>query len=131
MDTRLRKSIEQYRTIVDHARQLESLLSAGEPERLHEYTARLNELQKDAGRNDQVLLDEIAQDSARWQAHPLFIERAQLLKQIMEMNDLLLPRIRGIMSVTVAELAQLKDGREAVAGYYPAAPKAKGSLGVG
>lgn len=131
MDTRLRKSTVQYRTIIEHALQLDGLLSNGDPELLTEYTARLNELQQEAGLNDQPLIDEITQNLVHWQTNPLFQERMQLLKQIMEMNALLLPRIHGMMSVTAAELAQLKDGKVAVSGYHPTSPRPKGSLGVG
>lgn len=132
IESRLRKSIEQYRRVVEHAEQLEGLLSGGEPEELKSYTARLNELQAEAGLHDQQLLAEMARDIDAWKASPLFTERMQLLKQIMEMNDLLLPRVRGMMSVTAAELAQLKGGRAAVAGYRPVAKPPRGSLrGIG
>jgi hypothetical protein len=125
MDKRLQTSIEQYRRILEHARQLDQLLSEGKPEELRSYTARLQAMQEDAGLNDRELVAEIARDAERWQARPLFHERMQLLKQIVEMNDLLLPRIRGMMSVTAAELAQLKEGRAAVSGYHqtPARPQ--------
>lgn len=131
MDARLQKSIEQYRRIIEHAQQLDPLLAKGDPGQLQDYVARLQALQDEAGLSDRELLAEIAQDSARWQVHPLFRQRTQLLEQIVEMNDLLLPRVRGMMSVTAAELAQLKDGRVAVSGYHPAALRTKGSLGVG
>ena len=131
IDVALKESIQQYRQVIEHAQQLEQLLALGNPEKLREYTAQLQLLQDEAGLNDRELLAEIAQDSARWQAHPLFRQRTQLLEQIVEMNDLLLPRVRGMMSVTAAELAQLKDGRVAVSGYHPAALRTKGSLGVG
>ena len=131
MTDRLQKSISQYREIVEHAQKLEGLLRNNEPELIVEYTTRLNQLQAEAGLNDQVLLEDVGHDSTRWQSHPLFLERTQLLEQIMQMNDLLLPRIHGMMSVTASEIAQLKDGRVAVSGYHPAKPKTKGSLGVG
>ena len=116
-EARLHKSVEQYRAILAHARQLDALLSRGESELLTQYTERLIQLQQDAGLNDQPLLEEIAQDSACWQASPLLQERTQLLKQIKEMNDLLLPRVHGMMAVAAAELTQLKEGRVAVSGY--------------
>ena len=117
-DVYLKTSIQQYRMILNHAKQLDALLTKGEPELLTNYIARLNELQGEAGLNDQPMLVEMARDSASWQAHPLFQERMQLLEQIVEMNHLLLPRARGMMAVTVAELTQLKDGRVAVSGYH-------------
>ncbi|SHJ68368.1 hypothetical protein SAMN02745165_02942 [Malonomonas rubra DSM 5091] len=132
MDILLEKSLDQYRQIIEHAGQLEQLLSNGDPEQLRQYTMRLNQLQEEAGLHDQQLLAEIARDSARWQAHPLFQQRMQLLEQIMEMNNLLLPRIHGMMAVTGAELAQLKEGRTALSGYHPNAGRPKKSIrGVG
>jgi len=132
MDALLQKSIEQYRRIIDHAQQLDQLLSTGNAQLLRDYTAKLQALQEEAGLNDRQLLDELGSTDKRWQSHPLFAERMQLLKQIVEMNNLLLPRIHGMMSVTAAELAQIKGGRVAVAGYYPAAFRPRGSVrGVG
>ena len=132
MTERLQESIAKYRQIVDHAQQLERLLAEGNPELLQEYTARMNELQGEAGLHDRDLLAEMALDSTRWQAHPLFQQRMQLLEQIVDMNNLLLPRIHGMMSVAAAELSQLKDGRVAVSGYHPDAGRPNKSIrGVG
>ena len=132
MNARLQKSIDQYRQILAHAQRLEGLLSKGEPEQLQAYTTELRELQEKADLYDRELLTEMARDTERWQAHPLFQERMQLLRQIVEMNNLLLPRIRGMMSVTAAELEQIKDGRIAVAGYYPTASRTGGATrGIG
>jgi len=124
----LQNSIDQYQEILAHAGQLEELLSKGNPELLQKYTERLQQLQAEAGLHDGKLLDKLASDPECWQNHPLFVERTQLLKQIVEMNNLLLPRIRGMMSVTAAELAQIKDGRVAVAGYHSPGSRPKGSV---
>ena len=132
VDVYLKTSVQQYRAILDHADQLEGLLGKGDPEKLSEYTARLNELQEEAGLNDRELLAEIARDSTGRQTHPLFRERMQLLEQIVEMNHLLLPRVRGMMAVTTAELTQLKEGRAAVSGYHQVPARSKKSIrGVG
>jgi len=131
-DLLLQKSIAQYREVLEHTQELEALLATGDPELLQRYTARLNELQQEAGLHDQQLLAEIARDRAHWQAHPLFQQRVQLLEQIVEMNNLLLPRIHGMMAVTGSELAQLKEGRTALSGYHPNAGRPKKSIrGVG
>ena len=132
MEACLQESIAQYQVILDHVKQLEGLLRNSKPEEIEAYTVRLNELQHEAGLNDHDLLAEIARDAAAWKAHPLFQQRMQLLEQIMEMNNLLLPRIHGMMAVTGAELAQLKDGRTAISGYHPNASRPKKSIrGVG
>lgn len=128
----LQRSVEQYRRLFAHAKQLEQLLSKNNPEQVQQHAARLNELQAEAAEHDKQLLAQIEQDTQRWQSHPLFQERQQLLEQIVNLNNLILPRIRGMMSVTAAELGQLKNGRTAFSGYHPEAGRPKKSTrGVG
>ncbi len=118
METCLKKSIEQYRQIIAHAGQLDHLLLKSDPDELQSYTARLQELQDEAGLNDRIFLEVFPHNSTYWQNHPLFLERSRLLEKIVELNYLLLPRIRGMMAVTANELKQIKGGRVAVAGYH-------------
>ncbi len=132
METCLRKSIEQYRRIIAHAGQLDHLLQKSDPDELQSYTLKLQELQDEAGLNDRVFLEVFPRNSTYWQNHPLFIERTNLLEKIVELNHLLLPRIRGMMAVTANELSQIKSGRVAVAGYHQApARKKQFARGVG
>ncbi len=118
MEVILKQSIEQYRVIMSHARHLESLLKKADPAALQHYTERLQQLQDEASENDERVFELYAGDSEYWKQHPLFIERNELLEQIVELNHLLLPRIRGIMAVVASELAQIKSGRTIVAGYH-------------
>ncbi len=132
METCLRKSIEQYRQIIAHAGQLDHLLQKSDPDELQSYTVKLQELQDEAGLNDRVFLEVFPRNSTYWQEHPLFIERTRLLEKIVELNYLLLPRIRGMMAVTANELTQIKSGRVAVAGYHQApAPRKQFARGIG
>ena len=119
----LQKSIDQYRLIIEHAQQLKQLLSKGEPERLHQYITRLNELQAAAEFNDRDLLEELTRDPDRWHAHPLFLQRRRLLEQVVEMNSGQLLVAQGMTSVIAAELTELKGGRQAVSGYGAAFKK--------
>jgi hypothetical protein len=132
MEQCLNTSIEQYRDIIAHARHLEALLTDADPVALQFYTERLQQLQDDAGVNDERLFELYATDSEYWKEHPLFIERNELLEQIVELNHLLLPRIRGIMAVIANELSQIKSGRAAVAGYHrPVTSLPAAARGVG
>ena len=132
METCLKKSIEQYRQIIDHAGQLDDLLLKSDPDKLQSYTTRLQELQDEANLNDRIFLEVFPHTSTYWQDHPLFIERARLLEKIVELNHLLLPRIRGMMAVTAHELTQIRGGRVAVAGYHQApAQRKQFARGVG
>lgn len=118
MEQCLRTSIEQYRVIIDHAQRLDALLQEADPATLNSYTERLQQLQDEASLNDERVFDLYSSNTDYWKQHPLFVERAEMLDQIVELNRLLLPRIRGIMAVVASELAQIKSGRTAVAGYY-------------
>ncbi len=132
METCLKKSIEHYQRIVDHAHQLEKLLGKADPEELRSYTARLHELQDEAIQTDRVFYELFSRNSDDWRDHPLFLERSELIEQIVKMNHLLLPRIRGMMAVAAHEISQIKGGRVAMAGYHqPTSKSRKGTRGVG
>ncbi len=118
MEEMLERSVEQYQQIIDHIHQLNVLLKDAEPAELHAYTTRLQQLQDAASRNDQQLIAQVTDNAEQFSEHPLFDERAQLLEEIVTMNRMLLPKIRGIMAVVASELAQIKSGRQAVAGYH-------------
>lgn len=132
METCIQKSIEQYRRIIAHAQHLEKLLHTADPEELRTYTARLQELQEEASLNDRVFYELFSRDSAAWCNHPLFLERSELIEQIVKMNQLLLPRIRGMMAVAAHEISQIKGGRVAMAGYHqPTLRNRKVPRGIG
>ena len=132
MEKCLEKSIEYYRRIVEHAHQLEKLLGKADPEELRSYTARLHELQAEAIQTDRVFNELFSRDSKAWSDHPLVAERSELIEQIVKMNHLLLPRIRGMMAVAAHEISQIKGGRVAMAGYHqPSSRKSKGTRSVG
>ena len=132
MEKCLEKSVEQYRKIVAHANQLEKLLKNADPEVLRQYTQKLHELQDEAIQRDRVFNELFLSHKDTYRNHPLFQERSELIEQIVKMNHLLLPRIRGMMAVAAHEISQIKGGRVAMAGYHqPSLQKRKGTRIVG
>ena len=127
----LTHSISQYRELLQHAERLHDLLVSCPPERLSEQAARLSKLQQAAGQHDEQLLPLLATDAPHWQKHELFLARQGFVESILELNKLLLPRIRGMMAVASAELEQLRGGRVALAGYAAPSRERKGLRGVG
>jgi len=123
MEACIQKSIDQYRKIIAHGTQLDSLLLKSDPEELQNYTVKLQKMQDEAGLHDKLFMELFSRDTAYWYSHPLFIERTHLLEKIVKLNHLLLPKIRAIMAVTANELTQIKGGRVAVAGYHHAPVK--------
>ena len=124
-------SVEQYRELQQHAEKLLKILSDCEYSQVHEHAARLQELQAAASQQDESLLPLLLGELPAWEAHPLYRMRLGFVTSILELNELLLPKIRAMMAVTSAEIEQLQCGRTVVAGY--ALPKAdrRGSRGVG
>lgn len=49
--------------------------------------------------------------------YPLFEKRLKVISEVKQMNDLLLPKISGIMSLISHEIGELKGGRNAISGY--------------
>lgn len=132
MEACLKKSIEQYGRIIDHAGQLDHLLEKSDPDELRAYTLRLQELQDEASLHDRVFHELFPHHSTDWKEHPLFMERSRLLEKIVELNHLLLPRIRGMMAMTAHELTQIKNGRTAMTGYQQTEPRRSRSVrGIG
>ncbi|MFN2257849.1 MAG: hypothetical protein ABR516_05165 [Desulfuromonadaceae bacterium] len=52
-----------------------------------------------------------------FRAYPLFEKRLKIISEVKQMNDLLLPKISGIMSLISHEIGELKGGRNAISGY--------------
>jgi len=115
----LKTSMQQYRAILEHARQLENILTRGADDvgQLTAYSERLQQLQQTAGLFDHDLLVSMSRNIAPWRVHPLFDERLQLQQQIVELNEMLLPRVYARKAMLGAELEQLKKGSQAVSGY--------------
>jgi len=119
MELELKTSVQHYREILEHAQNLEAILDQGaeDADQLLAYCERLQQLQQTAGLFDHDLLVSMSRNIAPWRVHPLFDERLQLQQQIVELNEMLLPRVYARKAMLGAELEQLKKGSQAVSGY--------------
>lgn len=124
-------SVEQYRELQQHAEKLLRMLENCEYSRVHDHTLRLQELQTAASQQDESLLTLLKVDLPAWEGHPLYRKRLRFVTSILELNELLLPKIRGMMAVTSAEIEQLQSGRTAIAGYALPKTERRGLRGVG
>ncbi len=124
-------SAEQYAALQRHAEQLRIVLDSGSLPALREHFARLTRMQQEAERLDEELLPLLKEDSSAWQERPLYQQRLRSIQAILDLNELLLPRIRGIIAVSSVELEQLRAGRSALAGYAPQGPDRRALRGVG
>ncbi len=131
IEKHLEHSAEQYRDLLQHSEELLSLLGGGDFSRVQEHAARLQQLQLEACQHDELLLPRIQGDLSVWEEHKLYRLRSGFIQSILELNKLLLPKIRAMMAVTSAELEQMRDGRTALAGYASPAVDRRGLRGVG
>lgn len=127
----LATSAQQYAELLQHSRLLPPILDAGDVARVREHALQLQQMQALAGQLDEGLLPRLGEQIAHWEEHPLYRQRLQSIQAIVELNNLLLPRIRGMMAVTASELEQMREGRTALAGYAPAEADRRSLRGVG
>lgn len=124
-------SVEQYRELLQHAQKLSVILEERNPAQVSEYVSRQQQLQTAASRQDELLLPLLKADLTLWEQHRLYQMRYEFIRSILDLNKLLLPKIRGMMAVASAELGQLRGGRTFLAGYAPPTTDRRGLRGVG
>ncbi len=124
-------SVEQYRELQQHAERLIKILAGCDYSQVHEHRSRLQNLQTAASQQDETLLPLLECDLLAWEGHPLYRKRLRFITSILELNELLLPKIRGMMAVTSSEIEQLQNGRIAITGYALPKVDQRGLRGVG
>ena len=124
-------SVEQYRGLVHHAKALLQTLEECDYKNLAAHTGKLQQLQSEATRHDQILLPLFNDDPAGWKNHHLYRRRSEFIRVILELNKQLIPKIKATLAVTCAELNKLRSGRTALAGYSVSSGSDSGICEVG
>jgi len=124
-------SVEQYQELLEHAENLLYTLEKCDYEKIGAYSDKLKQLQAAATLQDQELVPLFEKNPAAWEQHKLYRKRLLCIKSILKLNKVLLPKIRGTMAVTSAELEKMKGGRTALAGYASLSTSIRASRGTG
>lgn len=127
----LARSAGQYAELYEVAMQIAEYLACRNFEQVRAQVAIMLEQQAAASQLDAEILPQLQQDPATWEEHPAYRKRLTMIEAILAANELLLPKIRGMMAVTSAELEQLRGGRVALAGYAVSERDRRGLRGVG
>lgn len=127
----LTKSVEQYRVLLLHVEQLVKTLDECDYSQVNDYTLRLQQLQAVAKKQDEQLLPLLIADFTTWKESTLYQLRMEYINSILRLNELLVPKIQGVMAVTSVELKKMHGGRSALAGYAPKTAKHQGLRGIG
>lgn len=125
----LKRSLEQYQDLLAMTLALEELLLRGDARQVQDYLGRLDQARSRQQQTDSELMGMLAADVLQ---SPLFRQRIEIMGQINDLHQTLLPKVQGMQAVAGAELDQLKGGRAAVSGYHATARQpAGGYRGIG
>lgn len=120
IDNALQLSTEQYAAMLALLKKIASVIAEDEGNikallgRLKDQQRQIEEVDADLN----IQLEEFLNTYPdAFTAHTLFEKRLKIISEVKQMNDLLLPRISGIMSLISHEIGELKGGRNAISGY--------------
>jgi hypothetical protein len=113
----LERSIGQYQAILDQVFEAAKIMEQTRPQHIEACSGCLNEMREEARRIDEALAELFRKKEIQFDASSLFQKRRELMRRVLEQNNLLSDKIRGINSVISDEISQIKKGRTAMAGY--------------
>ncbi len=116
LENSLLRSIEYYQAVLQQLRVLANSLLVSDAN-FEVLIEGFNECQSIAQQHDEKLLVLLHQSIPEIGDHPLYLQRTDLITQILKLNNLLLPKIDGIMALNAHELNDLKNGRAVLGGY--------------
>ena len=116
-EQQLALSVQQYRDILHHAENLMVNTSTSNYGALELYAKQLNDLQATAKENDRKLLPSLISEPLKWQDNAFFLERQELIQEVIEINKKMMPSLQAAVAVAANDMNRLHAGRTAVAGY--------------
>jgi len=119
----LQKSIDQYNEILQL---MASITRTDKNPSIEELTITGTQIlskQKAATETDKNLLAFLAKSTVEIMDEKKIAKRTELLKQVLELNKIITPKLTNIKSLMGSELQQIKKGRFAMRGYQQAETK--------
>ncbi len=110
-------SVEQYHNILRHAEKLLKMFDICDYSQMDDQVLMLQQLQAAATQQDNQLIPLLEADFIAWKDDARYQLRNDYINSILKLNELLVPKIRGVMAVTSVELKKMRGGRTALAGY--------------
>lgn len=113
----LQTSIDQYTEILQL---MDSIIHTNKNLSIEELTIigkQILSKQKTATETDKKLLPLLSDSSAEMIGDHKFAKRTDLLKEVIQLNTIITPKLTNIRSLMGSELQQVKKGRSAIKGY--------------
>lgn len=109
-------SIDQYQAVLQSLQQISDALTSNDSV-IEALIQTMSSKQAEAQQHDELLLVLLGEAGSTVSSHPLYIKRMALIREVLELNHLLLPKINGMMALISHELSGLKNGRVVLGGY--------------
>jgi len=109
-------SIDQYQAVLQSLQQISDALTSNDSA-MEALIQTMSSRQAEAQQHDESLLVLLGEAGSTISSHPLYIKRMALIREVLELNHLLLPKINGMMALISHELSGLKNGRVVLGGY--------------
>lgn len=119
LDELLADCNNQYLSLISFMEMLLEQIGTLDPVLIRERLQELDKLQAEASRRDNLLKSHITKTGQTNLQGDFLNLRQKLLQQLTDLNDLLVQKLEGKMSVMAHELNQTRRNRQALGSYKP------------
>ncbi len=115
----LETSIRSYQNLLEHVSEFKQELDEGKvtAEQINVHNERLKELQARVEMSDLDFMEYFNDKAALIMADAVLMQkRANMMQEIMKLNDFLLPRLASLINITHDELTKLKASINKISG---------------
>jgi len=117
-DSMLSRSIQHYQGILQLLEQMEREMGTADPLALQGFSSTLERMQGQAAQLDREIAPLLkAQASKNEQTADLAKQRADLVNEILEVNQRICAKASGVKSLLAHEMGKLRTGLTALSGY--------------
>lgn len=127
----LENSVRCYQSLLEHVNDFKETLGKRNlsADQMNDYSAKLTLLQERVENADKKFMQHFSDKQEQLMADAVLIQkRIDMMQEIMEINNYLLPRLSSLMNITRDELNTLKVNMRQVSGYHSGTKPASGRI---
>ena len=127
----LRDSIDCYSKLLEHAHNFNETFDTGkfgDPEKIRAYTNTLQALQREAEEVDTKLMEQLKLKSDMFVSDFLLEQRTSLVNELIQFNEIMIPRLSSIMAITKDEISKVKKGIGKITAYHSGPTRNSGAV---
>lgn len=128
----LEKSVRSYQNLLEHVQNFKKAVDAGSLPSSTEYnlySSKLVKLQTEAEKIDSEFKTHFEKTTDMLIADSLLLQRRMsMMKEILEINNYLLPRLASLIDITKEEMQSLKNSIKQIGGYHSGTTPQSGKI---